>query len=115
MQTRKPRPATQSASTLLERMLIATNQMTDSTPAQIVARAGIRFLGWISANRRGSASRRPIDSAWRAAGRIVVWVAAVADVSTEIVSRKCRGPSTPFESPPAKMSSGLLARYAVPA
>src|SRR5579875_914325 len=115
MHTRKPRPATQSPRTLLDRKLIATYQMTDSPPAQRVALPGIRLRGWISANCDGIAPRRAIESAERAAGRIVVCVAAVAEVSTEIVSRKCSDPSTPFERPPAKMSFGLSPRYFVPA
>src|ERR1700761_6799976 len=115
MHTMKPRPATQSPRTLLERIEISTYQMIDSTPAHRVAVPGMRFLGWISAKRDGSAPRRPIERAERAAGRIVVCVAAVADVSTEIVSRMWKTPSTPTERPPEKMSLGLLARYFVPA
>ena len=63
----------------------------------------------------GIAPRRAIESAERAAGRIVVWVAAVAEVSTAMVSRKCSEPSTFLARPPAKMSLALLARYLVPA
>src|ERR1700756_4712412 len=115
MQTRKPRPATQSPSTFVDTLTMKTYQATDRIPAQIVAEPGMRFLGWISANRLGNAPRRAIESAERAAGRMVVWVAAVADVSTAIVSRKCKLPRTPLARPPAKMSLGLFARYLVPA
>src|ERR1700742_880687 len=111
MQTRNPSPATQSPSTLLDRIEITTYQITDRTPAQTVARPGVKVRGLISANSSGIAPRRAIDRAERAAGRIVVCVAAVAEVSTEIVSRKCSEPSTPRERPPAKMSLGLLPRY----
>src|ERR1700740_2581080 len=110
MQTRMPSPATQSPSTLVEMLTIATYQATDRMPAQIVADPGTRFLRWISENRLGRAPRRAIDSADRAAGRIVVWVAAVAEVSTAIVRRKCRLPSTFLAKPPAKMSLGFFDR-----
>src|ERR1700749_2956693 len=115
MQTRMPSPATQSPRTFCEMLTMAMYQATDRMPAQIVAVPGTRFLRWISENRLGMAPRRAIDSADRAAGRIVVWVAAVADVNTAIVSRKCRLPSTFLARPPAKMSLGLLPRYWVPA
>src|ERR1700744_6277088 len=115
MQTRMPSPATQSPSTFCEMLTMATYQATDRMPAQIVAVPGTRFLWWISANLLGMAPRRAIDSADRAAGRIVVWVAAVADVSTAIVHRKCKPARTFLARPPAKMSLGLLPRYLVPA
>ena len=56
-----------------------------------------------------------MERAWRAAGMMVVCVAAVAEVSTAMVSRKCSEPSTPLARPPAKMSLALLTRYVVPA
>src|SRR5579884_1199137 len=115
MQTRNPRPATQSPSTLDEAIEMNTNQASERMPAHTVATPGTRLRSWIRANALGIAPRRAIDSADRAAGRIVVWVAAVADVSTEMTSRMCRTPSTPVARPPLKMSLGLLARYFVPA
>src|SRR5882757_9760205 len=58
----------------------------DTMPIQTVDSVGVRYRGWILANRLGSASKTPIDSEVRAVGRIVVWVDAEADVSTLISS-----------------------------
>src|SRR5882757_9875054 len=58
----------------------------DTMPIQTVDSVGVRYRGWILANRLGSASKTPIDSEVRAVGRIVVWVDAEAEVSTLISS-----------------------------
>ena len=42
--------------------------------------------GWTRPNAWGIASQRAIDSVVRAVGRIVVWVDADAEVSTQMIS-----------------------------
>ena len=62
----------------------------------------------------GIAPQRAIDSVVRAVGRIVVWVEAEADVSTQIVSSLYSGdPSTPWPSG-LSTSLALEERNAVP-
>ncbi len=47
----------------------------------------MRYFGWIRAKRFGAAPKAAIDSDVRAVGRMVVWVDADAEVSTQIASR----------------------------
>src|SRR6478672_6425689 len=61
--------------------------MIETTPIQIVESVGVRYFGWIRANRAGIALNAAIDRLVRAVGRIVVWVEAEAEVSTQIASR----------------------------
>ncbi len=53
----------------------------------MVESVGVRYFGWIRANLPGIALKAAIDRLVRAVGRIVVWVDAEAEVSTQIASR----------------------------
>ena len=69
--------------------------MTAIAPNMSVENPGDRYLGWMSANRRGNALCTAIDSEERAAGRMVVWVDDEAEVSTQMMSSLFHGdPST---------------------
>ena len=46
---------------------------------------------------------------------MVVWVAAVAEVNTAMVSRNCMGPNTSEAKPPANISPEFLASAVGPA
>src|SRR6478735_6008516 len=61
--------------------------MIETPPIQSVESEGVRYFGWIRANRLGMAPNAAIDRLVRAVGRIVVWVDAEAEVSTQIASR----------------------------
>src|ERR1700712_2816077 len=61
--------------------------MIETPPIQRVESDGVRYFGWIRANRLGIAPNAAIDRLVRAVGRIVVWVDAEAEVSTQIASR----------------------------
>src|SRR5689334_19785970 len=61
--------------------------MIETAPIQMVESVGVRYLGWIRANRAGIALKAAIDRLVRAVGRIVVWVEAEAEVSTQTASR----------------------------
>src|SRR6476620_2835629 len=61
--------------------------MIETTPIQMVESVGVRYFGWIRAKRDGIALNAAIDRLVRAVGRIVVWVEADAEVSTQIASR----------------------------
>ena len=55
-------------------------------PNNQVANAGVRCLGSTSPNLGGNARCIAIDSAVRAAGRIVVWQLAADELSTAMIS-----------------------------
>ncbi len=59
--------------------LTTTNQTLAMLATHQVETSGVRYRGAMCANRRGSACRRAIDRPVRDAGRIVVWVEAIAD------------------------------------
>src|ERR1700712_3468198 len=61
--------------------------MIETAPIQIVDSVGVRYFGWIFANRAGIALKAAIERLVRAVGRIVVWVDAEAEVSTQMASR----------------------------
>ena len=60
-----------------------------------VALAGVRYFGLIRPYQPGNARWTAIESSLRAAGRIVVWVDAAAELSTAMISTLSNGdPST---------------------
>src|SRR6185437_10994869 len=61
---------------------------TAATPTTIVDTVGVRYRGLILANCWGSARYAAMDSVVRAAGRIVVWVDAAAELSTIRISSR---------------------------
>ena len=65
----------------------------------------------------GSAARRAIDRPVRDAGRIVVWVDAIAAVATASRTTQSQPPITSVDSSAkiASSSSALSARWSVPA
>src|SRR3954452_12475097 len=81
--------------------------MIETTPIQIVESVGVRYFGWIRAKRDGSALKAAIDRLVRAVGRIVVWVEADAEVSTQIASRCTMIQPT---APPPKTSWPIAAK-----
>src|ERR1700709_2632109 len=81
--------------------------MTETTPIQIVDSVGVRYFGWIFANRAGAALNTAIDRVVRAVGRMVVWVEAEAEVSTQIASRWTMIQPT---APPPKTSWPIAAK-----
>src|SRR6478609_3395762 len=87
--------------------------MIETPPIQRVESEGVRYFGWIRANRLGMAPNAAIDRLVRAVGRMVVWVDAEAEVSTQMASRWTM--IQPIAPPPktwwpmaAKTSSALL-------
>src|SRR3954447_20611813 len=81
--------------------------MIETAPIQSVESEGVRYLGWIRANRLGMAPKAAIDRLVRAVGRIVVWVDADADVSTQTASRCTMIQPT---APPPKTSCPMAAK-----
>src|ERR1700748_163621 len=61
--------------------------MIETVPIQMVESLGVRYVGRIRGKRLGSALNAAIDRLVRAVGRMVVWVEAEAEVSTQIASR----------------------------
>src|ERR1700747_1199041 len=59
---------------------------TEATPTTTVDTVGVRYRGLILANCGGSARWAAMDSVVRAAGKIVVWVDAAAELSTIKIS-----------------------------
>src|SRR6185312_6921987 len=87
----------------------------DSPPISSVENVGVKKREWTRPNAAGTASHFAIDSVVRAVGRIVVWVDADADVSTQMISSlSSPEPNTPLPSA-LRTSLELLARNAVPA
>ena len=86
-------------------------------PTHQVETSGVRWLGEMCANRRGSACRRAIDRPVRDAGRIVVWVEAIAAVATASRTTQSQPPMTSVDSSAkiASSSSAFSDRYSVPA
>ena len=87
-------------------------------PIQMVDTDGVRYRGCTLANTLGSALKAPIDSVVRAVGRIVVWVDAAADVSTEMISRismiRPPGPSPNTVGPMAAKTSSAFSSLPSP-
>src|SRR5580704_12505996 len=77
----------------------ARYQTIETAPITSVAKLGVRKRGCTVAKRFGSAPARAMEMAVRAAGRIVVWVQADAELSTaRINSQPTTGPSTVLAS-----------------
>src|SRR6478609_5568168 len=81
--------------------------MIETTPIQMVESVGVRYFGWIRANRDGIALNAAIDRLVRAVGRMVVWVEAEAEVSTQMASRCTMIQPT---APPPKTSWPIAAK-----
>src|ERR1700722_10768502 len=96
----KPSASMEFASTSLGLMSVSdTYQMTETAPNNNVAKPGDRYLELMSANRFGNALCTAIDSAERAAGKMVVWVEDDAEVSTQMIRSLFHGePSTAVPS-----------------
>ena len=72
--------------------------------------AGVRWRRLIEASTGGPALCEPIDSIDRAAGRIVVWVLAIAEVSTARISSLLTVPPSTTSPTAPSASSGLSVR-----
>ena len=91
-----------------------TNHPQATMPNSHDAKAGVRWRRLISASFSGPALWDPIDSIERAAGRMVVWVLAIAEVSTARISSLLTVlPSTTSPTAP-RASSGLSVRNCGP-
>src|ERR1700692_1940288 len=88
----KPSASMELARTSLGLMMVsATYHTTAMAPKSRVENPGDRYLGWMSAKRLGSALCTAIDSDERAAGRMVVWVDAEAEVKPHMRSSFLQG------------------------
>ncbi len=77
----------------------ATVQTIDRPPISRVEKVGVRKRGWTRPKAAGIAFQRAIDRVVRAVGRIVVWVEAEAEVSTQMISSlSSPDPNTPLPS-----------------
>ena len=95
------------------------NQSDDRIPNSQVANAGVRCRASTSPNFGGKARCSAIESAVRAAGRIVVWQLAADDVSTAMISSLSAtlpNPESPNTTCPVADSTSLswFVRYAAP-
>jgi hypothetical protein len=80
--------------------------MIDTPPIARVEKLGVWKRGWTRANAFGSAPQLAIEIVVRAVGRIVVWVDAEAEVSTEKSRNFCRMPE-----PNTRVPSGLSTSF----
>src|ERR1039458_7202420 len=111
----KPRARMELAITSFGLMRVrATYQTTATAPNTSVEKPGDRYLGWMSPKRLGNALCTAIDSAERAAGKMVVCVDDDAEVSTQMMRSLSQGdPSTALARAPST-SELLLVRNPAP-